>query len=624
MRRPKAFRPFALAVVACLCVAAPALADGPAGAPSPSCLPASLDASARLAGTPLLVSPMPGSADATVENQISFLGAPAAAIGALAVSGSLSGPVAGSLEAYSQGDGASFVPAAPLLAGETVSVAGIYMGAGGAVQFSFSFTVASTDPIAELPEHGRTTGAPGTVLHFNSEPSVTPPRIEVFHDSPAAASGGDIFLSVYPGPGETGPEIMAPDGRLVWFLPLATGTFATNLRVQSYAGRRVLTWWQGAISHHGFGLGEGEIYDDHYRPLATVAAGNGLAEDLHELQLTPQGTALITAWKPIFCDLRPAGGAGDVALYDPVMQEIDVASGLVEYEWDSLDHVPLSDSYVPVAQASVPWPWDWFHMNSIELESDGSWLISSRDTSTVFDVDSSTGQIVWRLGGRQSSFRMGPGAEFSWQHDARRLSSGLYTLFDNGGPPSKRPHSRGLILALDLRRRTASLVRQLLPPSPLWAQTQGDVQLLPSGDAFVGWGDIGEISEISASGKTLYVAHSPRDTQIYRALRFSWFGEPATPPTLVARPTATGPTTLYASWNGATNVVGWRVFEGRSATQLMPYYIARASGFETKLVAPRRAAFACVEAIGRNGHLIGTSPVLALRPVAAPRRGHPA
>jgi len=494
------------ASVALIMLAAPS-SDAPAttasaAQASPACLPATLDGSARLPRTPLLVSPMPGAQDAMPQNQISFLGAPAATITDLTVTGSSTGVHDGALEAYSQGDGASFVPAAPFQVGETVTVAGAYVGQSTPVPFSFSFEIGDPDPIAEIGETGRTTGPPGTILHFHSAPDVTPPRIQVFDDSPAATPGGDIFLSVYPGPGQTGPEIMAPDGQVVWFLPLPTNTFVTNVLVQRYEGQRVLTWWQGTISHHGFGIGNGEIYNDHYQQIATVAAGNGLAEDLHEFQLTPQKTALITAWKPLYCDLTPAGGADDVALYDPVMQEIDIKTGLVEFEWDSLDHVPLRDSWTPVSAATVAWPWDWFHMNSLQLESNGTWLISSRATSTVFDVDSQTGQIVWRLGGHQSSFKVEPGAAFSWQHDVRQLSGDLFTLFDNGGPPTAHPQSRGLVLRLDERDRTVSLVHQVRPPSTLFAQTQGDVQILPNGDYWLGWGDTGEITEESPAGRS--------------------------------------------------------------------------------------------------------------------------
>ncbi|MGD0197510.1 MAG: arylsulfotransferase family protein [Solirubrobacteraceae bacterium] len=585
-------------------------ASATAAAAAPWCVPKTLDASAVLAGTPLLVSPSPGSSDAMPQNQISFLGAPASTIAALTVTGSQSGAHPGTLEPYSQGDGASFVPAQAFDAGETVTVSGSYTPASGgaAVPFSFSFTVGTPDQLAEIPETGVTTGAPGTILHFHSAPSVTPPNVKVAVDTQQAQAGGDIFFSVYPGPGQTGPEIMSPNGQLVWFDPLPTGTFATNVEVQHYLGQEVLTWWQGVISHHGYGIGQGELYNTSYQQVATVSAGNGLAEDLHELQLTPSGTALITAWKPLYCNLAAAGGSASGAIYDPVMQEIDVKTGLVMYEWDSLDHVPLSDSHAPAAAKSTTiWPWDWFHMNSLQLQLDGSFLISSRATWTVYDVNSTTGQIVWELGGRQSTFKIGPGADFSWQHDARQLGPDLYTLFDNDGPPSTDPASRGLVIKIDPTTHSATLAHAAVPPTPIYAQTQGDLEPLAGQNWWLEFGDVGEMLELSSSGKVLFMAHSPNDTQIYRALRFPWSAQPVTPPALaVDRPTS-GPLELWASWNGATDVASWRVLAGPTATALTAGATTRDGGFETKLSAPSTAAFVAVQALSANGAVLATS-----------------
>jgi hypothetical protein len=593
----------ALAAALALATAGITTATGATPAVSPACVPQTVDASSVLANTPLLVSPAPGSADAMPQNQVSFLGAPASTLTNVTVTGSQSGPHAGTLEPYSQGNGASFVPSAPFTSGETVTVAGTYTPAGGApASFSYSFVVGSPDPLAEIPETGVTTGPPGTILHFHSAPTVTPPNVKVYVDTPQAQPGGDIFFSVYPGPGATGPEIMNPKGQLVWFDPLPTGTFTTNVQVQRYLGQTVLTWWQGTISHHGFGLGQGEIYNTSYQPVATVAAGNGLAEDLHEFELTSSGSALITAWKPLYCNLTSVGGPVGGALYDAVMQEIDVKTGLVMYEWDSVDHVPLSDSHAPpAAHSTTIWPWDWFHMNSIQPQFDGSLLISSRATWTVYDVNSSTGQIVWELGGRQSSFKIGPGAEFSWQHDARQLGPTLFTVFDNNGPPNTHPTSRGLVIRIDPATHTAKLAHAAVPPTPVWAQTQGDIEALAGQKWWLEFGDVGQIEELSSSGQVLFLAHSPKDTQIYRALRFPWSAQPAAPPAL-----AVTKSTLYASWNGATDVAAWRVLGGASPTALTPGVTKRATGFETALPAPG-TPYVAVQALSASGAVLATS-----------------
>ena len=119
---------------------------------------------------------------------------------------------------------------------------------------------------------------------------------------------GDEFVAPYSGPGQAGPMILDPRGGVVWFKPLPPASRRPTCAVQQYAGKPVLTWWQGDVSVHGFGLGEGVIADQSYTDIAHVRAGNGLQADLHEFQLTPQGTALITAYEPIYCDLAADGG----------------------------------------------------------------------------------------------------------------------------------------------------------------------------------------------------------------------------------------------------------------------------------------------------------------------------
>ncbi|HVC84249.1 MAG TPA: arylsulfotransferase family protein [Solirubrobacteraceae bacterium] len=592
--------------------AASVSAGGPAS--GPVCVPAALDASAQLPATPLLVTPAPGARDAMPATQLSFLGAPARQLSGLVVRGSASGLHAGRLEAYSQGDGASFLPSRPFTVGEVVEVSGTWTSGAAAHPFAYSFTIGDPDPIARLPESGTPAGRPGTVWHFRSAPGLKPAVLTVTKASAAAARDGDIFLATYPGPGAMGPMIVDPSGQLVWFKPLAADTFATNLRVQRYRGRPVLTWWQGTISNHGFGLGEGEIYSSAYRPVATVHAGDGLTEDLHELQITPRGAALITAWKPLYCDLAGDGGRARAAVYDTVLQEIDIRTGLVMYEWDPLEHVRLSDSYMPVAGASVAWPYDWFHLNSIALEADGSLLISSRATWAVYDIDSATGQIVWRAGGREPSFTMGPGTPTAWQHDARSLGADLFSVFDNGGPPSDEPHSRGAVIAIDRGSATAKLVATVAIATPIFAQTQGDLQRLPDGNWWIGWGNINESSEVSAHGRQLFEAHTPAGSETYRSLRFAWSGQPSTRPALATAPGPGGTLRVYASWNGATAVAGWRLRGGASPHALHPLASVRRRGFETLLRAPASAAFVAVTALGADGRVLGSSATVARAP----------
>ncbi len=581
---------------------------------APSCVPATLDASAQLPGTPLLVSPAPGGLDAMPQTQISFLGGPASQLSSLVVRGSVSGVHSGRLESYSQGDGASFLPALSFTVGETVSVSGVWTSGATAQPFAYSFTIGDPDRIARLPELGKPAGWPGSVWRFRSAPALDAAVLTVTKTSAAGRRDGDIFLATYPGPGATGPAIYAPSGQLVWFKPLKANTFATDLRVQRYEGHPVLTWWQGTISRHGFGLGVGEIYSRSYRRIATVHAGDGLAEDLHELVLTPAATALITAWKPLYCDLSSDGGAAFSAVYDAVFQEIDVRTGLVMYEWDSLEHVALGASYMPVSGATISWPYDWFHLNSIALEPDGSLLISSRSTWAVYEIDAATGQIDWQAGGRQPSFTMGPGTSTAWQHDAQPLGDDAYSVFDNAGPPTPELHSHGEVVRIDPQTRTASLVATITTPRPIYAETQGDLQRLPDGNWWIGWGDVNQSSEVSASGRLLFQASTPGGSESYRSFRFAWNGRPSTRPSVAVTHAPGDTLRVYVSWNGANGVARWRLAAGASPNALVPQRTVPSAGFETVLRVPASSRFVALAALDARGRTLAIS-----RPVRCPR-----
>lgn len=455
-----------------------------AGQTAPQCAPAELDNSALQAGV-VTVSPLPGSRDASPKTQISFLGVPISELKDVTVVGAHSGAHAGRLEPYSEGDGASFVPATPFAEGELVTVrAQLSVGARTRGVLD-EFRIQNADHITTTPSSIHS-GSASEVQHFHSRTDLEPPVVTVTASS-AGSAPGDELLAPYGGPGDAGPMILEPDGALVWFKALPRGTSATNLRVQQWAGKPVLTWWQGDITVHGYGLGEDVIADDTYTDIEHVRAGNGYQADLHEFQITPAGTALITAYNPILCDLASVGGPADGAVTDAVMQEIDLRTGLVMYEWTSVSHVGFQESYESAAHSSVPEPWDFFHLNSIDRASAGSLVISARNTWAVYDVDSASGQIAWRLGGRHSSFAESAAAVTAWQHDARELEGGLISVFDNGAAPAVHTESRGLVLRLEQQSATASIVRELIRVPPLSAESEGDVQLLPDGNWFVGW-----------------------------------------------------------------------------------------------------------------------------------------
>jgi hypothetical protein len=566
----------------------------------------SIPAPAAAARAPrVVISPLPGTPDADPATQISFLGVPASHLQSIVVVGTTSGSHAGTLRYYSTHTGGSFLPANPFTPGEHVTVSATVTGYGAPVRIGTSFDVSS--PYV-LPPSAPTTpvkATPQNTIRFHSRHDLQPPAVTV--TTPASdPSLGDIFVSPDSGAGQAGPMIVSPIGTLIWFDPLPSGTTAFDLNVQSFQGSPVLTWWQGQVVE-GHGQGVDMIESDHYTPIATVHAGNGLFADLHDFEITPQGTAWITAFAPQHLDLSSLGGLSSGLIDDGVIQEIDIKTGLVMFQWDALGHVPISDTYMHVPHVAGD-VLDYFHPNSIDPLPNGEFLISSRNTWTTDLISETTGAVLWRLGGKHSSFSLGAGVKFAWQHDAQLLPDGTISLFDNEAAPAEAKQSRALDIAIDTTANTAKVVRQLTYPGQgILSDSQGDVQLLPNGDDLVGWGQAGEVSEFSPTGQITFDMHFSSPANTYRAFRFPWAARPSTPPALAVATASHGARELWASWNGATDVSGWRVLAGSSATSLRSVGSFASAGFETAIRAPTTARYVRVQALSSAGAVLATS-----------------
>jgi hypothetical protein len=278
------------------------------------------------------------------------------------------------------------------------------------------------------------------VRYFQSRPDLQPPLVTLSTAASPSDPGYILLATAALGPGQGGTMITRTNGELVWFKP-DIDVSKMNFNVQAYAGKPVLTWWEGRIRGAGYGQGVGVVADSKYQTIAKVHAANGLMADLHELYLTPQGTALITAYRHRTVDLTPVGGPARGQLVSGVCQEIDVATGKLLFEWDSWDHVPLEDTYQPFKYEHKVFgteyrPFDYFHINSLTLDSDGDILISSRNTWCVYKVSRKTGRIIWRMNGKKSDFTFGPGARFYWQHHVREPLDNVIIVFDNGANPN--------------------------------------------------------------------------------------------------------------------------------------------------------------------------------------------
>ncbi|MDQ3608563.1 MAG: arylsulfotransferase family protein [Actinomycetota bacterium] len=572
------------------------------------------------------VFPAPGTQTASPRTELSFRGVGAADLEAVEVVGDRSGPRRGQVREHADGQGASLVFAEPFDAPEAVTVR-TDLDLPGPSDGDFRF---ATVP---RPEEGLGSGSPpperllrqytaqegdqppsGSAPAYRSRPDLRPPEVEILERSPGRTAPGLVFHApkkVFGAPEQpgvqTGPMILGTDGEPVWFAELDGGNVA-DFRAQELDGEPVLTWWQGR-SVLGTGEGEVAILDASYRPVARVRAGNGYRFDFHETLITDRGTLLGLVYNPVDRDLSSVGGPRDGRAIDSIVQEVDIETGRVLFEWHSLGNVALEESYGEVPRNRDK-AFDYFHVNAIDVDDDGNLLVSGRDTWSVVKIDRRTGRTMWRLGGKRSDFAMAGESRFAWQHDARRAPEGRIRIFDNAAAPPVRERSRVLDLELDEEAMTARVARSIEHPDDLLSGTQGNAQRLPDGNVFVGWGSQGYFSEFAKDGRMLFDGRVARGFDSYRAYRMPWVGRPVDPPAIATQPTL-GSTTVWASWNGATEVARWQVLAGPTPGSLRPVAEVARDGFETEIEVPEPVDRVAVRALDAAGDELGTSKAIA-------------
>ena len=451
---------------------------------------------------------------------------------------------------------------------------------------------------------------------FRSRPDLHPPQAAVRRRGHAVEhDGGYWFLTAGTNSkGQNGLAILDRHGGPVWFKPTPRGWFAMDFRTQTYRGEPVLTWWQGTI----LGAGVGVIMDSSYREVARVRAGNGHQVDAHEFLLTPEGTALITCSPSLVpADLSSVGGSKHGQVAESVMQEIDVETGEVLLEWRSLDHVPVSESYM-WAGGGV---YDYMHLNSIDVTRDGNLLVCGRHTWALYKLERRTGAILWRLGGKRSDFAMAPGTQFAWPHDARQLDERTISVFDDGAAFFEGNHryrathrqSRGLTLEIGHSPRRVMLARAYEHRPSLLTGGYGNMQTLADGDVAIGWGNLPVASLFDSSGKLLEDVDLASIYASYRAFKLPWAATPARPPAIAtARRRSGRGTIVYASWNGATGYAAWVVRAGADSMSLRRTALKPRAGFETAIEIAQTSGYVEAMALDRAGRVLARSAPVKL------------
>jgi hypothetical protein len=550
--------------------------------------------------------PAPGTQTAQRGTEISLRGIAPDAVGAVTVTGSRGGEYSGTLEPHPDGRGASFVPSGNFRPGERVTVR-TDLAVHGTRDGDYSFTVARGDFERPTQSSDRRVPRPRSgSYHAYRSTSLKTPRLHVGTRRPGRAPG---LLVLNTGWDDERPRpegvLLADDhGRPVYFKAREARTKLFDVAVQEYQGRPVLTYWQGVFAA-GWGYGEYVMLDENYREVRRVRALSGYRADIHDMQITPEGTALVLSYNAVRRDLRSVGGRRNGIVLDNVVQEIDLETRRLLFEWHSLGNIALAESHDRPERGK---PFDYFHLNGVDVGPDGDLLLSARNTCAVYEVDRATGAVNWRLGGKRSDFRMRRSARFCRQHDARWYREGEISIFDNHVDRLRDAgESRAIKLAVDERRKRARLLRGYKHPRELAAQNKGGTRVLPNGNVLVAWGAVPVVTEYTRTGRIIFNARFARAGDgSYRAERAAWAGRPRTDPDVAAQRRG-GRTAVWASWNGATEVARWEVLAGDDRTALQRVGGRTRTGFETAISVGGRHRYVAVRALDSAGTVLGTS-----------------
>ncbi|KAI4707633.1 hypothetical protein J4E89_007738 [Alternaria sp. Ai002NY15] len=430
---------------------------------------------------------------------------------------------------------------------------------------------------------------------YRSNEDVKPPQMQINRNGTALMSG-HVFLGIngLPTSGQNWPAIFefSDDrmGSLVW-----TGNYSEpfDFKTQTYKGEPVLTLWSGELLN-GYGRGSYHILNQSYDEIAhfQVSRFGDEMGDIHEFLITADDTAIVLIYHGIPWDLTASGGVESGWLFENTFQEINIETGNIVFEWNASTHVGINESYNSLPSdvgQSEEAPWDYFHINSVEKDKNGDYLVSARVMDCIYKISGQDGSIIWRLQGRQSDFDVDPAVTFAFQHDARWVDEDQtrMTLFDNG-PTETIGYSRGLLLDVNQDEKTVKLITEFTNLGKTFGTFEGSLQAIdPSNETtnfMLGFGSQPYFTELDHEGNVLLDVQFGKSNVVnaYRAYRQQWEGRPSTKPDVHWDQDGNA---AFFSWNGATEVESWVVCtanasDSRTWTNVT---VARRTGFETTI-----------------------------------------
>jgi hypothetical protein len=433
--------------------------------------------------------------------------------------------------------------------------------------------------------------------------SFQPPTLEI--NQTGTSDPGYIFLGPRGGIQTAGEAALIYDnvGNLVYEGPEEV---TSNFRVQTLNGSDVITFWAGDMMSLGYGYGTVHILDNTYQEIHTitltgpfVTPDNSTKDsyiDLHESQITPQNTMLVTAYNLTQHDLTSIGGNSSDWMLDSHFYEIDIFTNEVINSWSALEHedaIPLTSSHQKVGNnvGTQEAPYDAYHINAITTTNKG-YLVSLRHMWSGYYLYHN-GTVMWQVSGEDGGdFKQVGNTGFSWQHDIRvfnETDSGLVlNLFNNANTPTNSVSpTTGVSLSINTANMTVTGLRSLEDPNdPIHSVSQGSYQLLneTDGHVFMDYGSISKVKEYDGDGNVVFSAQFGENNAVasYRGYRFPWVATPFWKPSVVVQRTDEG-ATVYMSWNGATEYDNWVVYSATSNTSVTTTQLGSANrtGFET-------------------------------------------
>jgi hypothetical protein len=317
--------------------------------------------------------------------------------------------------------------------------------------------------------------------------------------------------------------------------------FATNLNIPCYLmilRNNGTPKFSRRLKYRGFDFKKQNNYylyfDEqygYYRALDTANyvvtdsffVGNGYITDFHECILEPDNSAWLLSYDPQYVDMSQIvpGGNPYAIVTGLIVQKINPEK-LVVFQWRSWDHFQITDAtHEDLLAAQI----DYVHGNSIGIDKDNNIIISSRHMDEITKINSETGEIIWRMGGKHNMFDFGTDtAKFSHQHDARRLANNHLMLYDNGNfhyPPRTR------VVEYEVDEDLFKLVKawEYKRTPAVYAFAMGNAQRLPNGNTIIGWGSYTKTAtEVGPSGNLLYDISLPSNQWSYRVYRYETDG----------------------------------------------------------------------------------------------------